>query len=85
MPDGRELLFGTVAKDVTTQVWRVPSNGGKPVRIGLSMSGLRHLRVHPDGRQIAFAAGSDIGKNEVWAMQNFLPPVAKAVNQDPAK
>ncbi len=49
------------------------------------MPGLGHLRVHPDGRRIAFDAQGQPERIEVWVLQNFLPPVAKAVNQDPAK
>ena len=35
------------------------------------MEGLRELRVHPDGSQIAFTAGWP--SLEVWVMENFLP------------
>jgi len=44
---------------------------GKPEKVGLAMKRLRELRVHPDGRQIVFAAGGR--KTEVWVMENFLP------------
>ena len=34
-----------------------------------------HLRIHPDGRQITFSGRSaQTDKNEVWVMENFLPP-----------
>ena len=35
------------------------------------LNGLRNLRFHPDGKQIAFTAGSYSA--EVWVMENFLP------------
>jgi hypothetical protein len=57
-------------------VWRIPMAGGELRRRGLALKGLRELRVHPDGRQIAFVAGSD--KTEVWALENFLPAAQTA-------
>jgi hypothetical protein len=35
------------------------------------MVGLAGLRFHPDGKRIAFTAGSYSG--EVWVLENFLP------------
>jgi hypothetical protein len=40
-------------------------------RLELAMDSLSDLRVHPDGRHRAFTSAAD--KNEVWAMENFLP------------
>jgi hypothetical protein len=58
-------------------LWRVPAKGGQPERLDLTMKGwLTNLRVHPDGRRIAFDAGEE-GKEEVWVMENFLPAKAK--------
>ena len=37
----------------------------------MTKENLRELRVHPDGRQIAFTAGE--GRGELWVMENFLP------------
>jgi len=34
------------------------------------------LRIHPDGRQVAFWTGQS--KLELWALENFLPPPPKA-------
>jgi Tol biopolymer transport system component len=31
------------------------------------------MRVHPDGRRIAFTADEPT-QSEVWVMENFLPP-----------
>jgi hypothetical protein len=41
------------------------------------MEGLRHLRVHPDGRRVAFTVGPYV-KTEVWVLENFLPEVRAA-------
>jgi len=82
-PDGRHLLFGRRIGDTTIQLWRVPSEGGKPQKTGLTFEGWGvDVRMHPDGRRIAFAS-KRAGKNEVWVMENFLPamPVAKPAHQ----
>ncbi len=74
-PDGREVIFGKGRKlgEVdTTELWRISAQGGEAQRLGLAIDGLRHLGFHPDGRQIAFSAGSPFG-SEVWVMENFLP------------
>ncbi len=54
-------------------VWLAPVDGGSPVKTELSMSGLRHPHLHPDGRRIAFIAGESHG--EIWVMENFLPVI----------
>jgi Tol biopolymer transport system component len=75
-PDGRHLLYsltqpaagaGTTA---TTDLWRIPVEGGQPQKLELAMDSLVDLRMHPDGRHIAFVAGTH--KGEVWVMENFL-------------
>ncbi|MGI9065086.1 MAG: tetratricopeptide repeat protein, partial [Pyrinomonadaceae bacterium] len=74
-PDGRYLLYtkgGTKPDDQKFDLWRVPVEGGPPKKTELSMNNLRFMRLHPDGRHIAFTAGEF--KGEVWVMENFLPP-----------
>jgi Tol biopolymer transport system component len=78
MPDGRHLLF---VRENT--VWRVPVAGGEAQRVGLAMDRIRDLRVHPDGRQIAFTAGS--AAVEVWVMENFLPATLTAKPRAPRR
>ena len=64
-PNGRYLLFSKKG-----ELWRLPVAGGLPEKAGLSAEDLRELRVHPDGRQIAFAAGT--ARGELWVMESFL-------------
>ena len=54
-------------------LWRIPVNGGEPQKLDLSMRKLMHVRIHPDGRRIAFTGSSQPEKSEVWVMENFLP------------
>jgi hypothetical protein len=74
MPDGRHLLFGkgkgTITRKEATEVWRIPSNGGEPQRVGLAMDGLLRLSIHPGGRRLAFTGGAS--ELEVWAMENLF-------------
>ena len=65
--DGRFLFFTKV-----TELWRVAVESGESEKVGIAMEGLLELRVHPDGRRIAFGAWT-FGA-ELWAMERFLPP-----------
>jgi hypothetical protein len=87
MPDGRHLLFGkgsgTVTQKQAAEVWRISVAGGTPQRVGLTMGGLGRLCVHPDGRRIAFTAGSR--QAEVWVMENLFPPAQTAQASPPRR
>jgi len=79
--DGRYLLFGRKIKigENKLELCRVPAEGGEPQKTGLTFDGWGvDVRMHPDGRRIAFAS-KQVDKNEVWALENFLPqaPVAE--------
>ncbi|MEN8259068.1 MAG: hypothetical protein ABFS02_00520 [Pseudomonadota bacterium] len=80
-PDGREIIFGTGGQatdlqELTVELWRISAQGGEPQALELAMDNLRHMRVHPDGKRIAFTAGQR--KFEVWVMENFLPELEAA-------
>jgi Tol biopolymer transport system component len=53
-------------------LWVIPVDGGetRTVKLGTRVKG---LRLHPDGRRIAFTKGNPYGGKEVWALENFLP------------
>jgi hypothetical protein len=59
-----------------TELWRIPLQGGEPQKLDLTAEKMREIRVHPDGRHIAFTAGQD--KQEVWVMENFLSAAGRA-------
>ena len=49
-------------------------NGGQPCKIDIGATqfeGAIINKVHPDGRQIAYVAGTR--NQEVWVIENFLP------------
>jgi hypothetical protein len=54
-----------------TELWLVPVEGGQARKLDLAVDSLADLRMHPDGRHIAFVAGRH--KGELWVMENFLP------------
>ena len=79
-PDGRQLVYATpfdrsgagTATTVRAEFWRVPSQGGEPQPLGLTVDGMMAaLRVHPDGQRIVYQTRRS--SPEVWVMENFLP------------
>ena len=54
-----------------TRLWRVDAAGGEPEVVGLELEAIHHLRLHPDGRRLAFTAGRV--SQELWVMTDFLP------------
>ena len=76
-PDGRYLLYLTGdGTGKNSELWRVAIEGGRPEKLDLTMEGLGELRVHPDGRRIAFSASQEV--DEIWALENFLPELRAA-------
>ena len=55
--------------EANVELWRIPAEGGQPEKLGLE--GALSVRVHPDGRQIAFVRSER--RAEIWKMENFLP------------
>ena len=56
-------------------LWRVSAEGGDAQKLELDLDlavGMPGVRVHPDGRQLAFTSGQPY-KLEIWALENFLP------------
>jgi Tol biopolymer transport system component len=74
-PDGTHLMYvtrsPTEGPTQPRQVWAVAVAGGEPYQVGIEDVRLNHLRIHPDGRRIAYRAGEE--QQEVWVMENFLP------------
>ncbi len=74
-PDNRQLLFGmgSTGKDQHLNLWRISTEGEKAQELGLAMQGLRlyGLSVSPDGKRIAFTAGTPL-RGELWVLKDFL-------------
>ncbi len=73
--DGRFILFSSYDRsEGNCELMRVPAEGGEPEKLGISMSGISYLSIHPDGRQIAFSSPGETKRPpEIWVMENFLP------------
>lgn len=76
-PDGRYLIFEKKrGLGKPRKLWRIPAAGGEPKKLGFTLpngvgpSVMGRLRIHPDGRQIAFTTTEP---DELWVMENFLP------------
>lgn len=79
--DSRYIVFGKsqgAGQQQKVQLLAIPSRGGEPHALGLSMDYVRHISFHPDGRHLAFSASAGRNKAEVWVMENFLPTLKAA-------
>jgi Tol biopolymer transport system component len=61
-PDGQHILFVK-----SGGLWAVSAAGGEPRRL-FTMSNLKHVRLHPDGRRVTFVGGPD--RAELWVMED---------------
>jgi WD40 repeat protein len=73
-PDGKSVLASMNRYHATGELWRIPVGGGQPETWPLRFRSVE-LHVHPDGRRVGLTAWGH--GNEVWALENFLPVVAK--------
>jgi Tol biopolymer transport system component len=74
-PDGRNLIYVTEVgqeRGQPTALWIVPAAGGTPKQLTQNLEGrVFDVSLSPDGKQIGFSRWA--GRNEIWAMENFLP------------
>ena len=56
------------------EIWRVPAQGGTPLKLDLSIPKMEFFTLHPDNRRFAFATNEGT-KQELWVLENFLPKV----------
>jgi Tol biopolymer transport system component len=75
--DSRFLWFRRISLSDDPKVppkwesWRVSPDGDNLQQLELVIPG-GGIRLHPDGRQIAYSAGRS--RADLWVMENFLPP-----------
>ena len=81
-PDGKYLLYATegwagAPAGEPTRIWIVPASGGTPKQLGNDFRGrVFELSISPDGKQLGFTLNTS--RNELWALENFLPATATA-------
>jgi Tol biopolymer transport system component/tRNA A-37 threonylcarbamoyl transferase component Bud32 len=70
-PDSRRILYTwSPHDDGQYSLWEYPIDGRAPVPIGLTMPRLRDVAMNPDGRRIAFTAGS--ASWEMWVVDHVV-------------
>ncbi len=73
-PDQQHLLFvkpANGASGTLSALWRVPVSGGEAEQIGISMYAQLRFSMPADGKRL-FVSANEEGRNEVWALENFL-------------
>jgi Tol biopolymer transport system component len=55
----------------SSEIWRIPVQGGTPLKLDLSIAGMEDFALHPDNRHFAFSV-NDGTREELWVMENFL-------------
>jgi Tol biopolymer transport system component len=73
--DGRYIIARAVGT-ASSEIWRVPAQGGTPLKLDLSVPKMQFFALHPDNRRFAFTVNEG-SKRELWVLENFLP-AAKA-------
>lgn len=76
-PDSRSIIVNTFWNDgEKRETWLVPLAGSAHKVLDLPGHSWSRVRVHPDGRRVAYHAGEL--RSEVWVLENFLPGATSA-------
>jgi len=70
--DGRYII-ARANGTANSEIWRVPAQGGTPLKLDLSVPKMLFFALHPENRRFAFSV-DDVSKSELWVLENFLPP-----------
>jgi Tol biopolymer transport system component len=70
--DGRYIIARAVGTE-SSEIWRVPAQGGTPLKLDLSVPKMLFFALHPDNRRFVFSVDEG-SKSELWVLENFLPP-----------
>jgi len=82
--DGRYIIAqaaelgrsGTIGP-ASSEIWRVPAQGGTPLKLDLSVPHLDWFALNPDNRRFVYSVNEG-SKSELWVLENFLAgPKAK--------
>jgi len=73
--DGRYIIARALGT-ASSEIWRVPAQGGTPLKLDLSVPKMAYFTLHPDNHRFAFTVNEG-SKRELWVLENFLP-AAKA-------
>jgi Tol biopolymer transport system component len=77
--DGRYIIARALSA-ASGEIWRVPAQGGTPLKLDLSVPKMGSFALHPDNRRFAFSVLEE-SKEELWVLENFLPAGKSAAKQ----
>lgn len=85
-PNGRTTLFTATVTNLdrdesTTRLWRVASDGGRPVEVDGAPTGASSIRWSPDGTRVAFLAAPD-GRLGVYVLQLATRQLTRVCDYD---
>jgi len=69
--DGRYIIARAL-DTASSEIWRVPAQGGTPLKLDLSVPKMDDFTLNPDNRRFAFSVYEG-SKSELWVLENFLP------------
>ena len=77
-PDSRSLLIRIGSGGDKLELWRAFVDGTPAVKLDTMVDGnVGSVRLHPDGRQIAFEVRTPEKPQEIWVTENFMPTTKK--------
>jgi Tol biopolymer transport system component len=71
--DGRYII-AQARRTASSEIWRVPAQGGTPLKLDLSVPKMNSFTLHPDNSRFAFSVNEG-SKSDLWVLENFLPPL----------
>jgi Tol biopolymer transport system component len=78
--DGRYIIAQAGGAAASSEIWRVPAQGGTPLKLDLSVPKTGEcgcFTLNPDNRRFAFSVNEG-SKSELWVLENFLPAARAA-------
>jgi Tol biopolymer transport system component len=69
--NGRYIIVQAVGT-TSSEIWRVPAQGGTPLKLDLSVPKMEDFTLNRDNRRFAYSVNEG-DKSELWVLENFLP------------
>jgi Tol biopolymer transport system component len=70
-PDGRSVFVADTPEPLE-EFWRVSIDDGSRHKVRLDQKMGLSVRVHPDGRRLAYAVQAEPAQTEIWMLENVL-------------
>ena len=80
--DGRYIIAQALDRvtgwyTATSEIWRIPVQGGTLLKLDLNIPKMEDFALHPDNRRFAFSVNEG-SRTELWVLENFLPALKAA-------